>query len=226
MRMMSYRMFIGLALLLITLSKAFIGGVTATKASPPIHQAGHTDSPAGDSAKPDVRDGDVLLVRGNTDRSRIVLSASVGHPLYSHCGLIVTKEGQPFVVHAAPPEQHGRVGGYVEMIRLDDFLRSPTVEAAAIFRYPSLAVASRAAAIARGYAESHVPFDGAFDLRSEDRLYCSELVYKAYLRSGGIDLVDGRFDQPPLSLLGDRMVLPASLAESRHLRFCFLLQHP
>ena len=42
---------------------------------------------------------------------------------------------------------------------------------------------------ALAYVRRQVPFDTAFDLTDDDRLYCSELVYKAFL-SAGVELVD------------------------------------
>lgn len=66
-----------------------------------------------------------------------------------------------------------------------------------------------------------VAFDDDFDLGTPDRVYCTELVVRAYA-AAAVDVSAGLRDT--LSLLGRRrvLVLPATLARSPRLRPVFV----
>ena len=67
------------------------------------------------------------------------------------------------------------------------------------------------------YVRDALPFDDRFNLESADRMYCTELVWRAYLKAG-IDLVDGVFVRVQTPFGEGRYVLPSSLLNSRYLR--------
>ena len=58
-----------------------------------------------------------------------------------------------------------------------------------------------------------VRFDKAFNLQSDRTLYCTELVYKAYL-GAGVDIINGEFDVIDLPWLDAReVILPSGFIE-------------
>ncbi|HRW68380.1 YiiX/YebB-like N1pC/P60 family cysteine hydrolase, partial [Lentimicrobium sp.] len=76
---------------------------------------------------------------------------------------------------------------------------------------------ARAASKAMEYYEKNLAFDKAFDIKSDERLYCTELVWKAYL-SSGINLTGNRFARLSMNLLADSLILPGQLIHSNLLK--------
>jgi hypothetical protein len=151
--------------------------------------------------------GDILFLDGTSIRSRLVRLAEGYSTDYSHVGIIVLEDGVPFVVHADP------AAGMVIKQRLDIVLSSGQFCGGALYRIkPNHGAVIRAAcATANLWAQEKLPFNSQFDLESRDRLYCTELVWRAYL-SGGIDLCDGMATK-------HRYLLPAQLLASPELRY-------
>ena len=104
------------------------------------------------------------------------------HSPYSHMGLILFRAGQPFVLEAISHVQltplkewaaRGEGGRYaVKRLRDDSVLKNPT----------NLAVLKE---VALSFAGK--PYDPYFEW-TDDRLYCSELVWKSYERALGVQL--------------------------------------
>jgi hypothetical protein len=138
---------------------------------------------AGCSAKatlPPVEDGDVIFQTSRSSQS-IAIQHATGSP-FSHMGIIFIRSGHPYVLEASatvrytPLEkwiEHG-VGGHYEVKRLRDAARTLTPEKRNELR--------RAAELFIGR-----PYDLTFDW-SDDRMYCSELVWKVYDRTLGIQI--------------------------------------
>ena len=99
------------------------------------------------------------------------------------------------------------------------FLGTDRASSAAVYRvrateraYTSLAVAQ-----ATTFAFNKVPFDAAFDLKTPDTLYCTELVWRAY-KDVGLDLVDGKFEMLSTPFGKGEYLLPGTLLQSAHLQ--------
>ena len=129
---------------------------------------------------PPVEDGDVIFQTSRSSQSIAIQHATGSR--FSHMGLVLMHNGHPQVLEASATVrytpldkwiEHG-VGGHYELKRLRDSASVLTPE-----HRQSLHEA----------AESFVgrPYDLTFDW-SDDRMYCSELVWKAYDRALGIQL--------------------------------------
>lgn len=163
------------------------------------------------------KSGDVVFRRGQGVVSRAVLTVDVGSG-YSHAGLIRRHEGETWVIHASPGESLAQETTLLTE-SFDDF-RGPF--STALYR-PSPEfeeIAARAAEIAHGYALEGRTFDPRFDLESESELYCTELVWKAYLEAG-LDLVEGEIDEIRLPLFQKRCLLPSQLLRSPYLQMVY-----
>jgi hypothetical protein len=155
----------------------------------------------------DLRDGDLVFVRGRSWRSWLVRTA--GEPEdFSHVGIVVTEGGKPRVLHAKPNAET------VQIESVDDFLSASRVGRAGVYRVKSDGGEGKiASAEALGYFEDRKPFDGQFDISNGDRLYCTELVWLAYKRAG-IDLGLGDPNFLFDSKLYGKVLLPFRLSES------------
>lgn len=127
-----------------------------------------------------VRDGDLIFQTSRSPQS-VAIQRATGSA-YSHMGLIFVRDGKPFVLEAiatvrfTPLDQWiARGAGHhfvVKRLRnADTVLDATGIDK---LRTAALRFAGR-------------PYDLTFDW-SDDRIYCSELVWKAYDRGLGIDI--------------------------------------
>ena len=154
--------------------------------------------------------GDVIFRRGRSLVSRAVLSADGGSE-YSHVGLVSVRGNHVWIIHSVPAEPaEPRSGVIVEPIQA--FLAPERASAAAIYRSRNPQAALRAEREAWGFARAQIPFDDAFDLSTPNALYCTELVWRAFLASG-LDLRGGT-PSTPAQVKNERYLLPSRLEKS------------
>jgi hypothetical protein len=160
-------------------------------ASGPVRDLPAVTSPGGLAAVPLI-DGDVIFRAGRSLDSRLIRFADDGSP-YSHVGLIDRREGTPFVVHVEPDVDGG--GGRVRREPLGDFLAASKSDGFAVYRVTGdrTGVAAAALTAALGYQAAGVTFDRDFDLETAGAMYCSELVWRAFL-AAGVDLTHNQLD--------------------------------
>jgi hypothetical protein len=135
-------------------------------------------SGCGDSSAEQLRDGDIIFQTSRSSQSAAIQWAS--RSKYSHMGIVFLQDGVPFVYEAIGPVRNTPLdkwisrgeGGHYVVKRLRDAERLLTAEALARLR--------KAAEGFRGK-----PYDLAFEW-SDDRIYCSELVWKIYERALGV----------------------------------------
>lgn len=134
---------------------------------------------AGDAVRATavVREGDVICRLGAGLWSRMFRERSQRERRFSHVGIVTREDGRWCVVHAAANDISG--AGVVRSQPLADFL-AESVEWS-IFRHPA-AGPTGVAGRARAYLGR--PFDTAFDLADANRVYCSELVFRAFADAG------------------------------------------
>ncbi|WP_257387985.1 YiiX family permuted papain-like enzyme [Tahibacter caeni] len=136
------------------------------------------------AAPPALRDGDVIFHTSRSAQSAAIQRAT--HSRYSHMGLILHRQGKPYVFEAVatvrftPLAQwtaRGAGGHYVVKRWREADARLDTAGAARL-RSAAQALAGR-------------PYDLTFEW-SDARIYCSELVWKAYERAFGLHLGETR----------------------------------
>lgn len=152
------------------------------------------------------RPGDIVFLNGTSFRSRIVRLLQGYSTDYSHVGLVVIDTGVPFVVHADPSK------GAVVKQRWDTIITPGQISGGALYRLrrADQATLDLACLLARRYACEALPFDQDFDLKTGDRLFCTELVWRAY-RAAGVDLCPDAETEHPHLLPAD--LLSAELEE-------------
>lgn len=161
--------------------------------------------------------GDLVLTRGRHWRSRAVQAMDPGKG-FTHIGILAEAEGRLWVVHASPDAGVARV----QIESLSDFLENPQLEALQVRRFlPRVGPRAEAAAeAALEMGRRGLPFDGHFDLDSEETVYCSELIWRAY-KASGVDLLDGIDWQERVPLLKPPLLMPSTF--SKHPQFATVL---
>ncbi|MCL2524371.1 MAG: YiiX family permuted papain-like enzyme [Betaproteobacteria bacterium] len=129
--------------------------------------------------------GDIVFHTSRSAQSKAIQAATKSP--YSHMGIVLFRDGKPYVYEAVQP---------VKYTPLQQWLDRGEGRRYVIKRLKS---PLSAAAVDKLYQDSKryegKPYDLAFEW-SDDRIYCSELVWKLYQSATGLELA-------PLSRLGD-----------------------
>lgn len=139
----------------------------------------------------DLRDGDLLFRLGPGPESRLVTVASRG--VYSHVGMAVNVGHRWMAVHAVPGENRDRnTPDTLKCEPLTDFFLPGRAIGGATARIACPDTVARAAvSYALEKVHAKVLFDHHYRMTDTTELYCTELVYLAYLHQG-IDLTGHR----------------------------------
>lgn len=159
-----------------------------------------------------LRSGDIIFMRGISFRSAIVRLLEGVDSDYSHVGLVVIDGGLPYVIHVEP--SRNPTSDRVVKESWSAIITPKRIKGAAVFRlvscYPGT-VPKKAARVALQFAREARPFDHDFDLHTPEKLYCTELVWLAYMNAG-VDLRGFSFGTER------KYLLPADLIKSGFLR--------
>lgn len=162
------------------------------------------------------RTGDIVFFRGTRIRSMAVQFLDPGPGAMSHLGILIRTDSSLLVAHASPYSPNN-TPPRVRLEPLDTVIREGSVASMLLYRCTMDTAGEIAAKWARTFAESGLPFDSDFDLTTDTALYCTELVFQAYLHAGvniiteAIDTVVHPFGKKPI-------LFPTNVARSRSLR--------
>ncbi|MEO6230373.1 MAG: hypothetical protein ABIP10_09615 [Ferruginibacter sp.] len=127
-----------------------------------------------------VMSGDLITRTGTDNASETLRQFNQTDPTYSHCGIASIENDSLFVYHA--------LGGDFnpdQKIRRDPFILfcSPcNNRGIGIFRY-GIAAPERSLLLStvQSFYKNGLMFDLKFDLKTDDRMYCAEFIYKSLL---------------------------------------------
>ncbi len=139
-----------------------------------------------DSCKTFLKNGSIVLRRGNDVISEIFSQLNKTNQSFSHCGIAFNENNVWYVYHSIGGEDNP-----------DERMRKDTYENFVIssqnngFGICDLSLKDKQVASLHSIVDSlytkKVPFDMQFDLQSNDRLYCAEMVYKAIQKATNND---------------------------------------
>lgn len=167
-------------------------------------------------------EGDLAFRRGSSVKSQAVLYADKEGE-YSHVGMIV-KEGSEFkVVHVTPGErQPGETVDKVKMESLDDFFACDKAQRGAILHFADVECAEKAAQYAKEFFEKEILFDHDYNLNDSTKMYCSEMVWRAYMRAGK-DITDQRRTEVRNSpIYKGTYILPSDVYQNEYLTIVYV----
>lgn len=128
----------------------------------------------------DLKDGDIIFQTSQSSQSLAIQKAT--HSNYSHMGIIIFRNGSPFVYEAAGRVQDTPLSAWIKRGKGGTYVVKR-------LRNADRLLAGKGVARLRKVAESFRgrPYDPYFQW-SDDRIYCSELVWKIYQRAFGIEI--------------------------------------
>lgn len=135
-----------------------------------------------------IRPGDLVLRTGTDYASEQVKALSKQEQIYSHGGIAVVDSGKVYIYHVEPDNHH--VQDKVRKELLDSFCNPAKNLGFAVARY-TLAEEQKAKLLTymdQQYRQQ-VVFDMHFDLKTDDRLYCSEMIKKGLAQATGNKIV-------------------------------------
>lgn len=128
--------------------------------------------------------GDLVVRRGDDMTSYMLSQLNTNDKTYSHCGIVVEENGYPYVYHSIGGEDNPD-----GIIRRDSahYWYSPANNLSfAAYRYAvSDSVKNSFVQCIYDFYKEKRMFDMSFDMATDDRLYCSEMIYKAMLQATG-----------------------------------------
>jgi hypothetical protein len=135
-------------------------------------------------------DGDIVFQTSRSAQSTAIQRAT--HSPYSHMGIVNLRNGAPFVFEAVEPVKLTPLEEWVKRGRGGHFVVKRLRDAAQVLTPTAI---RRMVEVGRTFEGRH--YDLTFEW-SDDRVYCSELVWKVYERALGLRLgelqVIGDFD--------------------------------
>jgi hypothetical protein len=155
-------------------------------------------------------DGDLILRRGKSFVSQLVLIGDK-ESQFSHVGIVILRDNIPYVIHAVPGEAENNKPEYVRMETIPNFLDVSKSADFAVYtlknKYQQMG--NKVAEKAFEYYKKQVQFDSSFDLKDHSKLYCTELVWCAYL-SADINLI-GTYDELNIPFYKGDIIYPGNL---------------
>ncbi|WP_313916210.1 YiiX family permuted papain-like enzyme [Tahibacter sp.] len=127
-----------------------------------------------------LRDGDIIFHTSRSSQSAAIQRAT--HSRYSHMGLILHRGGQPFVFEAVSTVKFTPLAQWIARGERSHYV---------VKRWRDADARLDAAGVARLRDAATAMAGKSYDLTfewSDQRIYCSELVWKAYERAFGVRL--------------------------------------
>ena len=132
--------------------------------------------------KKNIQSGDVITRTGNDFTSESLRKLQQRNKTYSHCGIASIENDSLFVYHAMGGEWNPD-----EKLRRDpiEIFAAPEYNRGIGIFHFKIADSTRKQLIliAQEQYKKNLMFDMHFDLNTDDRMYCAEFVYKAFLKA-------------------------------------------
>jgi hypothetical protein len=164
---------------LISVAAVFAGCGEDKPAPPPRQLTREEMIPVNiDSLKRTAQACDLLVRQGDDLISAQIRFLNETDKQYSHAGLIVEKDGKKYVCHIAPGIPPADT---IQYTSIDSFL-NPTYNATcALYRFNmSPAERDEVMKIIDKYKATDVRFDRVYNIKSTDKMYCTEMIYRAF----------------------------------------------
>ena len=133
------------------------------------------------SGLPPVQEGDIIFQTSQTPQSEAVQKAT--HSRYSHLGLVTFRDEKPYVFEAVDTVRATPLAEWLANGEGGHYVVKRLVDAHDVLDTSALIELKKAM---RHFEGKH-PYDRTFEW-SDERMYCSELVWKVYERALGIRL--------------------------------------
>lgn len=130
--------------------------------------------------KPEFRNGDIIFQTSLSNQSKAIQLAT--NSQYSHCGIILIENGQYFVLEAVQPVKKTALNKWIARGEKGYFVVKRLINADEILT-PEILMKMKV----EGERFLGRNYDLTFEW-SDERIYCSELIWKIYQRATGLEI--------------------------------------
>jgi Permuted papain-like amidase enzyme, YaeF/YiiX, C92 family len=172
-----------------------------------------------DSTKKLIQNGDVVFRNGTDEVSRAARTMNRVDTSYSHCGLVFIEKDTVFVYHALGGSYNPSQKLRRESI--DSFCTPVDNDRFALYRYNmNNTMVEKLKITVAGYYNTGLRFDLYFNFFSDDKMYCSEFVFKS-LNNAYNDSLNKyvRTDAVPFGIAIDDIFLNEHSTEVKRVEF-------
>ncbi len=142
----------------------------------------------------ELREGDLVLRLSVDPASQFIRLFNRKDKRYSHAGIVLMHSGYPYIYHILTGDENP--DGKIRKDSLSKFAAAGKNFGFAIYRYEmTKKEITNVKSIIKNWIKRGVTFDMAFDLRTNDRMYCSEMIMKA-LREATFNRINIKTTQP------------------------------
>ncbi|WP_299523161.1 YiiX/YebB-like N1pC/P60 family cysteine hydrolase [uncultured Lutibacter sp.] len=126
-----------------------------------------------------LQNGDLILRCGRSTQSFAVFLADASSE-FTHIGIIAIENNKPYVIHAVPCKNN-----ILKKETLSEFINPKNTSKFAIYRSNYNAfLLDKVVKKANSFYKNKYEFDNKYDLTTDSKLYCTELVIKAFNTCG------------------------------------------
>ena len=127
-----------------------------------------------------LRDGDIIFQTSASSQSKAIQSAT--RSKYSHCGIVFKESNEYYVYEAVQPVKKTRLASWIARGVNGSFVVKRLKNAESVLTHDVLAEMKQ---LSRQFAGKN--YDLTFEW-SDDRMYCSEIIWKLYDRAAHISV--------------------------------------
>lgn len=162
-----------------------------------------------------LEDGDIILRKGSSVNSRVVLM-SKNNENYSHIGIVIKSDSSVFVVHSSPDDINDEDGNIIRKEEIKDFLSEDKAIAMAIYRY-ELTQSQKKILLEKiqYYLDRRIKFDNDFDLIDTNYFYCTEFVWRCYK---ALDIDISAKKRTVFPGVNKKFIFPSDIAQNSNLK--------
>ena len=141
------------------------------------------------------KSGDLVVRLGDDFLSQQIRYMSHRDHSYSHVGVVVERDGKKFVCHIAPDPNNADTIRYEPV---DSFLNPQKNIACGLYRY-DLTTGETVAFLSTldSFSQKKVHFDKVYNLATNDKIYCSEMIAKALKKATQNRIAPKETNPPP-----------------------------
>jgi hypothetical protein len=138
-------------------------------------------------AKPEIsllKSGDLIFRHGRGAISKALMLFSRHEAKYSHAGIISMENNKAYVYHAIGGEENR--SNKLRKDPIEVFCNPNDIYSFGIYRLDlDTNQLRKVDSLANNYYKHGLEFDTRFDIQSDDKMYCSEFVYKTIIQATG-----------------------------------------
>jgi hypothetical protein len=163
-----------------------------------------------------LQSGDLIFRRGRSAESHLVLVTDrKSH--FSHVGIIYAENQILYVIHAVPGENKGGPD-FIKKEKINTFLAPKKASTYSVYRSDfSEDINKKAAYFANQLYRKKLLFDNKYDLNTDEKLYCTELILKVFQQATNQSFKINTTRLPVL--IGKiELIMPGNIIENPHFK--------